>query len=146
MSVSSKLSFTLDEDEIVPVHENVRDRVIAQQRFERTKAEELVQDVRDERLALEKAQRGGRELRFDDDGDNSPNLGLRFLTFHAREPLEIQAVQQLLMNLRLQALIVPAFWKSPHRLISFLRRSMYLFLWSSFLLCCGPSEFSGDHR
>ena len=43
---------------------------------------------------------------FDDDGDDSPNLRLRVLTLHAREPLEIQAVQQLLMNLRLQALIV----------------------------------------
>ena len=101
-----KLSFTLDEDQIVPVHQDVRHGRVAQQRFERTEPEELVQHVGDERLALEKAERSGRELRFDDDGDDSPNLRLRVLTLHAREPLEIQAVQQLLMNLCLEALIV----------------------------------------
>ena len=59
-----ELAFTLDEDQIVPIHQDVRHGRVAQQRFERTEAEELVQHVRDERLALEKAERSGRELRL----------------------------------------------------------------------------------
>src|SRR6187401_2764045 len=110
-----ELPFTLDEDQVVPIHQDVRHGWVAQQRFERAEAEEFVQHVRDERLALEEAERSGRELRLDDDGDDTPNLRLRVLALHPGEPFEIEAVQQLLMDLRLQALILSCLGNSRTR-------------------------------
>ena len=52
-----ELAVPLDVDLVVAVDEDVRDRRIAQQSLERAEAEQLVQDVGDERLALEQAER-----------------------------------------------------------------------------------------
>ena len=90
---------TLDVDQIEAIDEDVRDGRVAQQRFERTEAEELVQHVGDKRFALERLSGVVSLLRFDEIEDDAADLRLRFLLAHLGQPLEIQAVQQIVVDL-----------------------------------------------
>ena len=101
-----ELAFALHVDLIRPVDENVRDRRVAQQRLERAEAEQLVEHVGHERLALEQAHRSGLLEPFDDDGNDPADFRFGLLALHAREPLQVQAVQQVLMDACLQMLVV----------------------------------------
>ena len=101
-----ELAFALDVDLVVAVDQNVRDRRIAQQHLERAEAEQLVEDVGDQRLALEQAQRRRRALALDHADDQAADLRLRVFAPHPRQPIEIEPVQQLLVDAALQILIV----------------------------------------
>ncbi len=103
-----ELAFPLDVHLVVPIDENVGDRGIAKQHFERTQAEQLVDHVRDERLALEQAQRHRRAFALDHPGDQAPDLGLGLVALHPRQPIEVESVQQFLMNTALEVLVIDA--------------------------------------
>ncbi len=96
----------LDVDLVVPVHEDVGDVRVAQQRLERAEAEQLVQDVDDQALALDEAERGRPRFLPDHLDDQVADLGLGLLARQSVQPLEVQAVEQLLMDAGLQFLIV----------------------------------------
>ena len=78
---------------------------IAEQRFERAQAEELVEDVDDERLALGQRERRRLVAALDDLEDDAANLRLRLLLSHLRQPLEVQPVEQIVVDPGLQVLI-----------------------------------------
>ena len=101
-----QLAVPFDVDLIVTVHEDVRDVRVSEQRLQWTEPEELVQHVDDEILALREAQRNRLGLARNHPHDQIANLRLRLLTGNSREALQVQPVQQLLMNARLQFLIV----------------------------------------
>ena len=108
MSVSVELAFALDVHLVVAIDEDVRDRRIAQQHLERTEAKQLVEDVGDQRFALEEAQRRRRALALDHADDQAADLRFRILAAHPRQAIEIQPVQQLLVDAAFQILIVAA--------------------------------------
>src|SRR5439155_26215063 len=62
-----ELSLSFDVDALRSVHENVRDRPIAEQRFDRSEAGHLVDDLLDDLLTLDLAQRGGLDAQELDD-------------------------------------------------------------------------------
>ena len=99
-------SLALDVDLVVAVDEDVGDRRVAQQRLERTEAEDLVEDLDDQRVALELAE--GRRLRFDVQHrvDEAANLRLGVLAADARQSIEMEPVQQVLVHPPLQALVL----------------------------------------
>ena len=53
-------------------------------------------------IALEQAERRGLALALEQADDQAADLRLSILTLDARQPLEIQAAEQLLMNAALQ--------------------------------------------
>ena len=71
-------------------------------------AEELVEDVDDQRLALGQAERRRLVAALDDLEDDAADLGLRLLLAHLRQPLEVQAVQQIVVDPGLQVLVAAA--------------------------------------
>ena len=99
------LAFALDVDLIVAVDEDVGDRRVAQERLERPETEQLVDDVGDQRFALEQAERRRLRLLLEHADDQAADFGLRVLAPHARQPLEVQPVQQVLVNLGLDFLV-----------------------------------------
>ncbi len=101
-----ELAVPLDVDLIEPVDEDVGDVGVAQQRLERTETEQLVEHVDDERFALGQAERRRPRLALDQLHDERADLRLGILASHARQTFEVQAIQQLLMDPRLQLLIV----------------------------------------
>ena len=66
--------------------------------LERPEAEQLVEHVGDEVFALEQAERRGLRLGLDHRDDQVADLRLRFPAAYPRQPLEVQAIQQLLVN------------------------------------------------
>ena len=99
--------FALDVDLIEAVHQDVGDRRVAQQRFERTETEQLVEDVGDQALALEEAERRRVAL----SRSSMPTISARISgsassRLISREPLEIEPVQQILMDAALELLVV----------------------------------------
>ena len=81
---------------------------IAQQHLERSETEQLVDDVRDQRLALEEAERHRGALALDHPDDEIADFRLGVLAPHPRQPLEVEPVQQILVNAALQLLVVRA--------------------------------------
>ncbi len=81
-------------------------RRIGQQRFERAEAEQLVEDVADQRLALDEAERHGLGLVVDHRDDQRADLGLGVLAADAAEAVQIQPVEQVVMNAALELLIL----------------------------------------
>ena len=76
-----------------------------QQHLERPEPEELVQDVADQGLAFEQAERRAIALALEHAADQSADFRLGVFALHAREPIQVQPVQQLLVDLPLQLLI-----------------------------------------
>ena len=100
-----ELTLALDVHLIETVHENVGDAGIFQQRFEWPKAEQLVQHILFQRLAFKQAQRR-LVLTLEYCHDQITDFRLGLLAFHARETIEVQPVQQLLVDPAFQFLIV----------------------------------------
>ena len=69
-------------------------------------AEQLVDHVRDQRLALEQAERHARAFALHHPDDQVPDLRLRLVLAHAGEPIEVQTIQQLLVDAAFQLLVV----------------------------------------
>jgi hypothetical protein len=100
---------------VEPVDEDVRDGRIRQQHLERPEAEELVQDVGDDRVALVEAERRLVALAIEHAADQRANLGFGVLALHARQAVEIQPVQQLLVDAALEVLVSRAPGGGGHR-------------------------------
>ena len=93
MSVCCRRPVPLDIHLIEAIHEDVRDRAIAKKSLERAQAEELIQDVDDQRFAFSKAE-GGRILPALDDVEDQPaDLGFRLLLTHLRQAVQVQPVE-----------------------------------------------------
>ena len=76
--------------------------------LERPETEQLVDDVGDQRFALEQAQRHGGALALDHADDQTPDLGLRRLARNPRQPVQVEPVQQILVDPAFQLLVVRA--------------------------------------
>ena len=98
-----ELAFALDVDLIRLVDQDVRDARIGEQRLERPEAEELVEDVGDERFALEQAERNGLRLGVEQPDDQPADLGLGLRPADAVQAIEIEAVQQRAVDAALSA-------------------------------------------
>ena len=80
-------SEAFDEDAVVAVDQDIGDRWILEQRLERTKAEEFVEDVADELLALGLVER--LVLLCELLGDDVADFGLDLLARHLFERLQV---------------------------------------------------------
>ena len=78
-------AFPLDVDLVVAVDQDVRDVGILQQHLERPEAEDLVQDVGDQRFALEQAERRRLALALEQADDQALDLRLGVLALDAFE-------------------------------------------------------------
>ena len=96
----------LDVDLIEPVHEDVRDVAILEQHLERAEAEELIEHVADQVLALEQAERRRVRLRLDHRVDQAADLGLGVAAADLVQSLQVEPVEQLLVDLGLELLIM----------------------------------------
>src|SRR5262249_11738070 len=96
----------LDEHVLVRVHQNVADRAVAQERFERAEAEDFIDDFAVQQLALAEAER--RRLLGKQLSEERPNLALGARPFGVRESLEIQTVQQLAVDISLELHVLSA--------------------------------------
>ena len=104
-----ELAFALDVDLIVAVDQDVGDRRVAQQRFERPEAEQLV-DARRE-ISASRSNRLSGVARLS--RSTMPTIRLRISGSASSrrmrvEPIEVQPVQQLLVDAALQLLVVRA--------------------------------------
>ncbi len=72
----------------------------------RTQPEDLVQHVDDDRIALEQAEGRSVALAIQEIADQAPDLGFRVLAFHARQPLEVEPAEQLLVNAAFEGLVL----------------------------------------
>ena len=75
-------------------------RRVAQQRLERPEAEHLVDQLAEQHVALAQAER--RALLGEQLADERPDLALGARPIGLRQRLEVQAVEQLLVNVRLE--------------------------------------------
>ena len=103
-----QLAVTFDVHLVVAVHEDVRDGRVLQQHLERPEPEELMQDVADQGLAFEQAQRRAIALALEHAADQCADFRLGVFALHAREPIQVQPVQQLLVDLSPSA---PDSWR-----------------------------------
>ena len=94
-----------DVDLVVPVHQDVRDRRIGEQDFERTETEQLVQDVADDALALVEAERGFVSFPVEHAADERTDFGFRVFALDPGQPIEVEPVEQILVDAALQLLI-----------------------------------------
>src|SRR5918994_1987905 len=95
-----ELALALDVHVLVGVDQDVAHRGVAQQRLERAQPEDFVDDVGEEGLALAHAERGaflGDQLE-----EQRPNLRFGARAVRGCERLEVQAVQQLSVNVGLE--------------------------------------------
>ena len=88
------------------VDQDVVDRLVAQQRLEGTEVEHFVQHVAENRLPL--AQRHGCARLREQAGRQGPDLGLGARSVRLGERFEIEATQQLAVDLRLDLEILRA--------------------------------------
>ena len=88
----------LDEDVAIGVHEDVADRRIAEQRLERPEAEDVVEHLGEERLALGQAER--RRLFREQQSEQRSDLAFGAGAIGVGQRFEIQPIQQLLVNRR----------------------------------------------
>ncbi len=95
-----ELAAALDVDLLVGVDQDVADRRVAQQRLERPEAEDLVDDVAEDHLALGHAER--HALFGDQVEQQRADLRLGARPLGRRERLEVQAVEQLAVDVGLQ--------------------------------------------
>src|SRR5262249_53227817 len=95
-----------NEDLIVTVHKNVRDRRIAQEFLERTETEQLIEDVDNQVLPFGKAERSSLLLALEHADDQSAELRLSVRAPNLRQAIKVEPVQQLLMNPPLECLIL----------------------------------------
>ncbi len=97
----------LDVDAVEAVDENVGDGRILEERFERAEAENFVENLARQLLALGKAERHG--LAVDRTADEDKNFFARGIAGGAAEFFEVETVEDLAMQVRLDLLVVAAF-------------------------------------
>ena len=91
-----ELAGALDEYLLVCVDQNVADRLVAEQRLERSEAEDLVDDVAENRIALRDRQRHAASAI---ERETSTRISAStLLALGGRELLEIQLRQQLAVH------------------------------------------------
>ena len=95
-----ELAAALDVDVLVGVDQDVADRRVAQQRLERPEAEDLVDDVGEDRLALGHAER--HALFGDQVEEQRADFRLGARALGRGERLEVQPVEQLPVDVGLQ--------------------------------------------
>jgi len=107
----------LDVDLVVAVHQDVRDLRIGEQRLEWTQAEDLVEHVDNQRVALEEAQRSRLALAIQEIADQAADLRFSVFPLHAGQALEVETPEQLFVNPSLQGLVqrVPDVGRLPGR-------------------------------
>ena len=88
---------------LVPVNENVGDGRVLQQRLERTQAENLVQDLLADLLALKRAQQ--RLLAVHERDDRLPHFRADALVVDCGQRLQVDLVQQFAVKRELQFLV-----------------------------------------
>jgi len=98
--------FALDVDLRMAVHEDVGDRRILQQQLERSQPEQLVQHVLHDVLAVEQTERNALVFAVQQLLDDRPDLRLGVGPRNRRQPFEVQAVQQILVDPALQRLVL----------------------------------------
>ena len=106
MSVSSMRPFALDVDLRRLVDQDVRDARVLEQRLERPKSEQLVEDVADERLALVEAERDALVLAVEQVLDDRADLRLGVGPRGLRQPIQVQPIEQILMDLAFERLVL----------------------------------------
>ena len=87
-------SLAFDIDLVVPVDQDVGNGGVAQQRLERSKSEQLVEDVGDAGLSRSARLRGVSCSRSSMSMMRLRELGLGFATLHLREAVEVEPVEQ----------------------------------------------------
>ncbi len=95
-----QLAGALDVDVLVGVDQDVADRRIAQQRLERTQAEHLVDDITEDGIAFAHAER--HVLFGDEVEEQRADVGFGARPLGRRQRFEVQAVEQLAVDVRLE--------------------------------------------
>ena len=93
-------------DLVVTIDQDVGDLGVGEERFERPEAENFVEHVDDQRVALEQAQRDVLALPIEKIADETADLGLSIFALHSGQALEIQATEQFLVDAPLEGLIL----------------------------------------
>ncbi len=101
-----ELAFALDVDLVRAVDQDVRDARIREQRLERPEPEQLVEDVGDQRFALEQAERNRLSLGVEQPDDQAADLRLGLRPADAIQAIEIEAVEERAVDLLLELLVV----------------------------------------
>jgi hypothetical protein len=112
--------FAFDVNLIRPVDQDVWNRWILQKHFERTETKELVENVIDQTLPFEDGQGRRQRLAIEHVVDQRFDLGLGFATGYLRQPVEIQPIEQIVMDLALDRLVfrvarVQGGWRNRRR-------------------------------
>src|SRR5688572_24168406 len=110
-----ELAAALDVDRFVGVDQDVADTRIPQQWLERPEAEDLVDDVAQDALALGHAER--HALLGDQVEEQRPNLAFCPRSLRVGQGLEIQAVEKLAVDVPLQLDVL----RRPGRLLAWSR-------------------------
>jgi hypothetical protein len=95
-----ELAAPLHVDLLIGVHQDVAHRRVAEQRLQRPEAEDLVDYVAEDGVPLAHAERGA--LLRNQVEQQRPDLGLRPRPLRRRERFEVQAVEQLPVNVRFE--------------------------------------------
>ena len=88
-----QLAGALDVNLIEAIDQNVGDGVVLEQGFERTEAEDLVEDLAGQALALGKTE--GNDFAVDRGPDEDENFFAGLITGGAAQFLEIKAIEDL---------------------------------------------------
>jgi hypothetical protein len=95
----------LDVHLIVPVHQDVGNRGVREQDLERAEAEQLVQHVVDDALALVEAERRLVAFALEQPADQRADLWLGILAPGPGQAFEVEPVEQVLMDPALELLV-----------------------------------------
>ncbi len=101
-----ELAFTLDVDQVAAIDEDVGHRRIGEQRFERSKTEQLVKDIGDERLAFRETQRRLLFFGIEQADDQAAQLGFRLRASDPVQSIEVQPVEQRKVHALLERVVV----------------------------------------
>ena len=99
-------SFALDVDLRRAIDQDVGDRRILQQHFERAQTEHLVKDVLHDVLAVVQAQWDALILLVEELLNDAADLWFSLRARHLGQPLEVQAAEQILMDPSFQCLVL----------------------------------------
>jgi hypothetical protein len=108
----------LDVDLVVPVDQDVGDLRVGQQLFQRPQAEQLVEDVDDEILALDQRERRLLGFLLQERADDRAEFRLGVPAADFRQPLEVEAVEQLFVQPALDLLVLGVPEVTARRLVS----------------------------
>ncbi len=102
-----ELAAALDVDAVEAIDEDVGDGGVFEQRFERAEAEYLVEDLARQLLALSETERDS--FAVDGTADEDENFLARRISGGAAKFFQVEAVEDLAMQVRLYLLVFAAF-------------------------------------